>query len=93
MNSASFSWAIASFCWAACFSLSRRWISWAASALAPDSIRSFSACASCTSLAAIFWAVSSVCRMASSVERYSSTFSASTFSLAFSVTFSLNRVL
>ena len=32
-------------------------------------------------------------RMASSVERYSSTFSASTFSLAFSVTFSLNRAV
>ena len=48
---------------------------------------------SCTIWLAIFWAVSNVARMESSVARYSSTFSTSTFSLAFSAAFSLYRVV
>jgi len=50
---------------------------------------SLSAWASATIWAAIFWAASRVDRMASSVARYSSTFSANTFSLAFRVVLSL----
>ena len=93
MNAAVFSCAACSFFSAALRSSSSRWISAWASTCASARIFSFSLWASCTSLAAIFWAVSSAWRMASSVERYSSTFSASTFSLAFSVTFSLNRAV
>lgn len=49
----------------------------------------FLASAWATSSSAIFWAVSRALRMASSVERYSSTLSTSTFILALRVAFSL----
>ena len=47
--------------------------------------------ASATIWSAIRWAESMALRMASSVERYSSILSASTFILAFSVAFSLYK--
>ena len=93
LNAAVFSCAACSFFSAALRSSSSRWISAWASTCASARIFSFSLWASCTSLAAIFWAVSSAWRMASSVERYSSTFSASTFSLAFRAALSLYRAV
>ena len=82
-----------SLCWACATCCS----SWAtcrlASSWASESILSRWACASETIWAAIRWADSRVERMASSVARYSSTFSASTFSLAFRAALSLYRAV
>ena len=63
-----------------------RALAWASASL---SISAFLLSAWATISSAIFWAVSRALRMASSVERYSSTLSTSTFILALRVAFSL----
>ena len=93
MNSVSFCCARRSFCSAAAVCCSSVAVWRAASARASLRISSFWVCASCTSFVASFCAVTSVVRMASSVERYSSIFSASTFSFAFRAAFSLYRAV
>mgnify|MGYP002983805826 CR=1 FL=1 len=86
-------WAMVSLCWA-CATCCSSWTTCRlASSWASESILSRWACASETIWAAIRWADSRVERMASSVARYSSTFSASTFSLAFRAALSLYRAV